>query len=233
MKKTLFLANILFGCLFIISSCGEAHHDGNGSNNGGGNGGNIDSIHCKDYTGIPLKNLLDVRLAKAISDNYKADKAKSTVDGGLEDATSVWFSLDELKHYIWAIEDTLMKQGIKPDALNMGMRIYYAKYPDASRIKEYGVDERYASRHTVFMVATYKGAKKNVDFDPWNIGPDKTKPTPFATLLRQTGKTGSLMKNMRAGVGGFGQYGNEGTVLNHGDLAPPPAGEGTFPQDDN
>jgi hypothetical protein len=178
-----------------------------------------------------LKGLLDVKLAKEIADAYGNDKGKSLIDGGMQDTKSVWFSLDDLKHYIWAIEDTLSKQGADPDKLNMGIRVYFAKYPDSSRIRDFGVDPSYASHHTVFFVATYKGEKSNVDFDPWNVGPDKSKPIPFAQTFRGTGlNRSSMFKGLYAGAGGFGD-GDAGTVLNHGDLAPPPAGSGVFPQE--
>jgi hypothetical protein len=223
MKKVVIAATIVFAGVFISGCQGQTASPPNNNNE-----------NCPDYTGVPMPNMLDARLAKQIADLYREDRSKSQVNGtSVDDTRSVWFDLEAIKHYIWKIEDTLRKQGCKPGDLKLGLRIYYAKYPDSSRIKEYGVDPSYADHHTIFMVATYKGEKKQIDFDPWNVGKDKCKPLPLSTILQGMG-TGRG-KQIGSLASYTGQGSGDGRVLNHGGLKPPPSEptEGVFPESEN
>ncbi len=219
MKKALLVVST-FLSLYLIS-CKEATPNGD--------------MHCKDYSGMERKNMLDARLALQISNAYLADSTKAKIGGtGQADATSVWYSLEELKKYIWQLEDTMMKQGCDPAKLNLGFHVYFAKYPDSSKIKDYDVDPSYAGHQTVFFVPTYTNDKAKIDFNPWNVGNDKNAPTPLSKLLGDN-RTGDVLnfKRAAAGAGGYGNGGDGGAggVFNHGDLAPPPSGTGIFPSD--
>jgi hypothetical protein len=219
MKKALITLNLVFLVIICFLACNPQTEETA-----------CDQLHAKSYSGLPMDGYLNVDLAKEIADAYDADVEKAYISMGgqmtnKEDAHRVWFSLEKLKQYIWQIEDTLCKQGCNIDSMRLGVHFYFAKYPDSSRIKEYGVDPSYANHQTMFMTATYKGTNSNVDFDPWHIGPEKCKPAPLSTFLRAgTKKEGMMLKG----------EGDEGAgVLNHGDLAPPPDGSGGFPSTDN
>lgn len=181
-----------------------------------------------EFQGKEPAGMIDARIALEMTKAYQADKGKALIEGtGREDALSLWFSLQELKHYIWKIEDTLRRQGCNPDSMGLGMHIYYAKYPDEARMKELGFKPEYALHHTAFLTATYKNGKNNVDFDPWHIGPEKCKPTPLKRLLY--GADTVKVRKMMMG----GKYGDsgDGGVLNQGTLQPPPPGTGEFPEE--
>jgi hypothetical protein len=222
MKKALIAINVLFLVIICFLACKQTSTNQPDP---------CQKLHAKDYSGQQMKGFLDVKLAKEIADAYDADKQKAFISEGgsmtgMEDAHCVWYSLDELKQYIWMMEDTLCKQGCNMDSLNLGLHLYFAKYPDSSRIKAFGVDPSYALHQTVFMTATYKGDSSNIDFDPWHIGTQKCKPTPLSAFLRSANnKDGMMLK-------GDGEEGDAG-VLNHGGLIPPPAGGGGFPSGGN
>ena len=174
-----------------------------------------------EFGGKEPAGMIDVNVALEMTKAYQADKGKSQIEGtDRPDALSVWFSLQELKHYIWKVEDTLRKQGCNLDSMGLGMHIYYAKYPDEARMKELGFRPEYALHHTAFLTATYKDGKSNIDFDPWHIGPEKCKPSPLKNLLY----IGDSVRPGRLKDGG------DGGVLNHGTLRPPPSGSGEFPE---
>lgn len=218
MKKALIFTNIIFLIIICFLACNNEQAEQTA----------CEKIHSKSYSGEPQEGYLNVNLAKEIADAYDADQEKAYISmggkmTGMQDAHRVWFNLEKLKQYIWQIEDTLCKQGCNLDSLGLGMHIYFAKYPDSSRIKEFGVDPSYANHQTIFMTATYRGTKNNIDFDPYHIGTEKCKPTPLSAYIRSDNKDGMMLKGS----------GEEPGVLNHGSISPPPEGTGSFPSDDN
>jgi hypothetical protein len=217
MKKSLLIANLVF-VSFLFYSCKEQEPPKHEC-----------PPHCKDYTDVEMKGIIDANVAFDIANSYKTDKSKSTIEGtGQQDANSIWFSLETLKQYIWKMETELAKNKCNIDSLNLGIRIYYGKYPDVETMRKLGFKPEYALHHTAFIVGTYKGKKNHIDFDPWNIGKDACRPTPLRELLDRRNQIGRA-----AAAGAGGREGDPG-VLNQGDLKPPPADEGFgFPTSDD
>ena len=219
MKKALIAINALFFVIICFLACQQKTDQPQDD---------CTKLHAKSYAGQERKGFLNVRLAKEIADAYDADQEKSYISSGgkmtgMEDAHRVWFSIEDLKQFIWIMEDTLCKQGCNMDSLGLGVHIYLAKYPDSSRIKEFGVDPKYANHQTLFFTATYRGGKGgNIDFDPWHIGTEKCRPTPLSAFIRPV-----------AGKNAADDFDDDAGVLNHGNLAPPPDGTGGFPSNDN
>lgn len=213
MKKTI-SSILLFSVIILLAACKNDQKE---------------PCNCpeeKDYSKTEMNGLIDANLAKTFSDAYKADKGKSMIDGtGTEDARVIWFKLETLKQYIWKMEHELKAQGCNIDSMGLGINIYYAKYPDAEEMKKLGYETEYALHHTAFLTATYQGDKGHIDFDPWNIGTNKCKPTPLSELMRGAGKS-----KIATGVNGATDTGG-GHVLNNGQLKPPPFGSGNFPED--
>jgi len=105
----------------------------------------------------------------------------------LPDATSVWFGLEDLKRFIWEIESkvcTWRASCPQTPPLDLGIRIYYARYPDATYTNSNGqkyfndLPAEYENRHTVFMVPTFdpvnsgkSGRRRHIDFN-LNAGPN-------------------------------------------------------------
>ena len=173
-----------------------------------------------NYSGQKAEGMISLAQAMEITQLFYDDYAKSHVnmDGKptpREDTRNIWYSLETLKRYIWAMEDTLCKQGCNLDSMGLGLHFYFAKYPDAKKTMAMGVDSAYAHQQTLVISATYKDGGVNVDFDPYHVGSQPCKPTPLKSRV-----PGSLSN---------GAGGQEEGALNHGGMIPPPYGAGSFP----
>lgn len=179
----------------------------------------------KDYTDHEVPGLISIQAAQMISEAYAKDAGKKyvTIDNVIteaEDARCIRFGFEKIKSYIWQIEQRFC--GRNCDSLKLGMRFYYAKYPDKALCDSLGVDKKYAMKHTVFMVPTYFDGQRHVDFDPFYFGQaDICKPTPLSELVKNKGYLQKKPMVIMAIA--------DGDVDNHGGLMPPPAGTGTFP----
>lgn len=168
MKKLLIITNFVWAAIFLIFilRCCQS-----------------ETKSCKtislDYKDVPTSGRIDLGFADTLADNYKTNHyppgntfVKSYGDV-LDDARSVWFSLETLKQFLWEIESTSAGcEGCK--TLNLGVRIYYAEYPETRN----STDKRYSKndmkKHTVFMVPTYSkydtdGKLQDYDFNPKHL----------------------------------------------------------------
>ena len=82
--------------------------------------------------------------ADQLEEEFKRTRARILNDAlGFEDTRDFWFSLDTLKKYIEYVE----YEGTKMGKDNLGIRIYFAAYPDNSGYPDPGYS-------TVFLVPT-------------------------------------------------------------------------------
>lgn len=175
MKKMLLAINVLLLAVIIFQACKEKSSPGDpGKDNDpvDPSGGKCE-IKC-DYSDVGWRGSIPVLAAEELFNTYQADMGKNTLwsDGvnrtSIEDAESVWFPLETIKKYIWMIETNKCNNDC-PDSL--GIRIYYAKYPDSTTAfwTRYDADMANAGYHTVFMVPTYYDQKTeaHVDFNPF------------------------------------------------------------------
>lgn len=205
---------------------------------------------CKDYSAIPIDGI-SALLAKSLSENYVNDNAKKLISKPgsfrtamvMEDATSVWFSIETLKKFLWKIEQAACEHPCEPRPV-LGVRIYYAKYPDSTGMRSEEelkpVKPEYAEHHTIFMVPTFQQGNQHVDFDPWFWGKEKCKPITFKERFDARSKDLFLTlhnKSLILSPAGFNWKDTDGdgvadlmdaSLQNHGDLAPPPRGTGKF-----
>lgn len=158
MKKVLLTGNILLFVLFLMA-------------------------YTADKPGTPpppntsIQLGIDPSLSRQMLVEYR-DKVWRTrnINGAAgKDARSVWFSLEKLKAFIADIEGKVGNSCI--DSYGLGIRIYYANYPDSVLIRSKGYDTyfqnhnlpmEYKNHHTVVMVPTYWNNTygHNYDFDP-------------------------------------------------------------------
>lgn len=222
MKKLLILTNLAWGLAFgafILKSCSPQTEDstkGNETAQPTTKEGDIVLNYLeKDFKTLPLET------AKLLASNYKERLQLVYEKEKIQDARSVWFSLEEIEQFAWIIRYYSEAAKLNISSKDLGINIYYAKYPNANIMKSNtvfsDVSSEYALRHTVFMVPTYKMDGKNVDFDPranydgaikkgWkNVMPlfrkddkDTTKTVPFSLVPL-----------------------DQSTILNHGGLCPP------------
>lgn len=92
----------------------------------------------------PPQQTISVAEADRLEEEFKGTRAKILNAAlGFEDTRDFWFSIDTLKKYIAYVE----QQGKKMGKENLGIRIYFAAYPEKSDYPDPG----YA---TVFLVPT-------------------------------------------------------------------------------
>jgi hypothetical protein len=127
-------------------------------------------IVCTDCTndkfyGVTIEDFMK-NVARYKSTHYDViNKDPYMARNNFEDARSCWFSLDTLKKLICLIETyTAQLKGVgNPDSLGLGLRFYYAVYPQDTALAPQAA---YISHHTLIMVPTYNTKGENIDFDP-------------------------------------------------------------------
>lgn len=191
-------------------------------------------VPCKDYSADPFTGI-KLETAREMAALYKTNHYELyTAAKGVSDARSVWFSLDTLKKFIWAVENNLCRQDCG-SGLNLGIRLYYAEYPAdiknggaANRNPDYApVKNTYAGMHTVFMVPTYYAGGYDWDFNPFSALTD-CKPRRLTEYL----SGGAIQANVRDTA--FLKEkamilfaGPDNVAQNHGNMIPPDNATGT------
>jgi hypothetical protein len=126
---------------------------------------------CMDYQATGSYPLIDGYLLKEMANNYQNPisqniiwnngpvtsswKVKNSINPPMEDAHSAWFSLEDLKYFLWQIETKVCQNpcmNLTTDRL--GVRIYYGRYPQGSPLLN-GLHPEYENLHTVFMIPTF------------------------------------------------------------------------------
>ncbi len=155
--------------------------------------------------------LLDTTLLVEMAGRYKNTLTNP------EDSRSIWFSLERLKKFIVQIEGSKCVRGCT-EPLNLGIRMYYGRYPDPKELKPgttellypnlTGMDPVVRDKHTVFLIPTFDdNTGLHQDFDPRVMDKkDPCLPTPLDGLLSTV----------------IGMTLTDRGAMNHGDLIPPP-----------
>lgn len=253
MKKLLIASNLLWVCIFFFQSCDSKMYP------------ILSSLDCpgcttynSSYSASGTGNIkgLNIFTAKTLADRYIINCQQklnaNVIPLGYDtlDARSAWFSLETLKEFIYNIE----KASCCSTKLELGVRIYYAQYPNflmpsytsnttlINDLSTVATDHiAYTLNHTVFMVPTYNFANKHIDFDPWHIG-DCSHPTSIADIRNSFLPSGiPLFKSLILSPDQpqFGRLENKKSATlnfdatnsllqNHGNLCPPddPSGSG-------
>lgn len=237
MKTLLIATNILFLSIIIYQSCAPTKAVVNAAT----------CPPCKSYAGVPFPGLT-TNTAIMISKNYKTmnQPLLALQHGTVPDANSIWFSLETLKSFIWNIENAACQKGCynSTNNLNLGVRIYYARYPDDDSMNNNqdllvlphstpnsAVNNSFAEHHTIFMVPTFRDANNpntQWDFDPWHWSSSATTtnsctvPTTMAQwLVDTTAPFGNARSLMLAQTANYPAGSSQITGYNHGDMIPP------------
>ena len=195
---------------------------------------------CKSYNDEKFEGL-PAGLAFTMISKYKANHWNNYSVNGVPrvDARSVWFSLDSMKKFIWNLEQDVCNNKCV-DKTELGLRFYYAEYPDKAdweskdplspNASTAEIDHRsqYPGLHTVVISPTYycKEEQFNVDFDPRFV--DKAcKPINMQSVFKSLDVQFDTIKNQLVATNG----GQPAFVLtpdvktslkNRGSLIPPP-----------
>ncbi|AXO80385.1 hypothetical protein DZC78_08315 [Olleya aquimaris] len=182
-------------------------------------GSSINSKICMDYSDENM-NTLEMDLIRDMVDGYKNNQlVHINAAEKFSDAHSIWFDLETLKKFIYHIEYQTINTDNKIDPQNLGLRIYYSRYPDElpgayNNLKD--VPTNFAKHHTLVAIPTYrrKETSANIDFNPLDINTfgegipsNYTGPIPSLPLTKSS-------QNQLTGA------------QNHGNLIPPADGSG-------
>ncbi len=198
MKKILVGSNLILLVLFLMAYTGKTKN-------------NLPPPQDRDmHLGI------DKNLARHMLITYRDAMWKQrNINGGTgKDARSVWFSLAKLKAFINDIENNAKSNGCIQDTFKLGIRIYYASYPDSGLIRvnkydkyftEHKLPSEYKNHHTVVLVPTiYDDVDSlNYDFDPrYFEATGRCVPMPIQKVLdEKILYSGSQGTNINAKVG--------------------------------
>jgi hypothetical protein len=242
MKRVLIITNIILFWIVVVQSCGP-----DGAKSTVQNIGTLDTgFHELRFKDDTITGLLDANLAKEMSEDYYSDMSKEyveykgTYDGSgnvvvpmksRRDASAIWFDIETLQAFINRAKHSVGSNCRK----KLGIRIYYAKYPDdfANKPSLRGLNDDVKSKHTVFLVPTVwdDDYNMNIDFNMEAVG-DSCKPVPFYKVMNV--KPGVFVPGYSALTvarpnNTYKEMLLEDTAIqNHGGLSPPPD-PGTFP----
>lgn len=100
---------------------------------------------CETPVEAPQQSI-SPREANVLEEEYKSTRYRIINEAlDIEDTRDFWFSLDSLKQYIKYVEQQSADMGKK----NLGLRVYFAAYPENSNIGDPGFS-------TVFFVPTFR-----------------------------------------------------------------------------
>ncbi|WP_298118344.1 hypothetical protein [Flavobacterium sp.] len=154
------------------------------------------------------ESLLDIETAKGLVNNYKQslesierinNTSLSPLNYWEKDARSSWFSYNDLTKFLCAMKRDI-GDGVPQE--NLGVRIYYGRYPDNSNFRGQleNVDQQYGHKHCVFFVPTVDVKFKNGTFHKDFVKSVGKKSTIFSSknhgnLVPPDGYTGSAIYN--------------------------------------
>lgn len=179
MKKFLYVSNfILIGVIFF-QACNSSNSQTVSNLSFQQGFDSCQKLMCKSYPDNPPAGVISDGLLTDLLKLYQKDKGKSYITrthgeiNPVEDARSIWFPLDKIKHYIWYIEHHVCEAGCY-DKMKLGLRFYYIKYPDNLKGPDVPLEIRslpasYAGHHSLVMVPGYIYKNKLIDFDPASL----------------------------------------------------------------
>lgn len=189
-----------------------------------------DSV-CMNYDNENMSTL-DVDLVHTMVDTYKTNQLDfiNTNSGSktTNDAHSIWFDLETLKKFVYHIETISKKTETTITNDKLGIRIYYAAYPEKKTwenkfedLRDFTTDPekaQYGSLHTLVMVPTIEiGDGKMADFNPLD---KNTYSNGLAGLKEYNYNDGSPIPNSNPTAALTSSTRNSG-ARNHGILIPP------------
>lgn len=183
---------------------------------------------------------LPVQLVHDMVTGYKKNQLNViNTEMTLSDAHSIWFDLETLKKFVYHIESTTKKIDQTISSEDLGVRIYFASYPDKmldkasyngelQKFKNNNFDAKnYGKLHTLVMIPTRKKGELNIDFNPLD---KDTYNNNLNNLNYYSSKKEDETNNRFQSIFALSvsSSSNSTTSLNHGSLIPPgdPAAEG-------
>lgn len=118
-------------------------------------------------------NTMPEILIRNMINNYRRNQLVAIQDSlQITDAQSVSFDIRTLKNFIYSIENESRKRNPSVDEKDLGIRFYYAAYPEDLSAPDFNsVNKNYAKKHTLIMIPTLSrldetGNYMDFDFNP-------------------------------------------------------------------
>jgi hypothetical protein len=137
---------------------------------------------CMDYQTEPpavLTSELVKSMVTRYSDAQLNNIQNAAVNNVPKDARSIWFDLETLKKFLYQIEYNASKNPSKIQNKSLGVRIYYAAYPENDKMRQYSQTQaqgfsfnpNYEKLHTLVMIPTItdKESENHYDFNPLDV----------------------------------------------------------------
>ncbi|MCZ8196146.1 MAG: hypothetical protein O9267_00900 [Flavobacterium sp.] len=193
---------------------------------------------CMDYDTITPPTLT-TEMVKSMVTQYSGAQLNSiqtaSTNAVAVDARSIWFDLETLKEFLYQIEHNVNKNPTQGRDKELGVRIYYAAYPDNTKMRDlaatqtdpnFSYNPAYEKKHTLVMIPTIEKDGKNYDFNPLDVnsyigftnmkagGPYSPNSSSYATL------------SLGTSANPLNPLPNPTIVRNHGILNPPATSSG-------
>ncbi|WP_299157546.1 hypothetical protein [uncultured Tenacibaculum sp.] len=172
MKKAHFISTALIAItVFTIYNCSSTKGFSTYKN----------KIICSNYSKAPLSKL-PIGLVKDMIHGYKKNQL-TEINGnlGINDAQAISFDLETLKRFVYHIEAISKSKDSTISDKDLGVRIYYAAYPEKRKWKnsryagaldgfmDNPITEQYEKLHTIIIMPTIKRDETYFDFNPTDI----------------------------------------------------------------
>lgn len=119
----------------------------------------------KAKKGLGEPNVIPTEVIQSQVDNYRNNQLMAINECmGIDDANAIWFDMVTLKKFIADIEKEAYEVDPEVRTEDLGIRFYYAAYPEEPQEP---IPADYARRHTLIMVPTKKKDDLNYDFNPY------------------------------------------------------------------
>ncbi|MBV1924380.1 MAG: hypothetical protein KUG68_10180 [Flavobacteriaceae bacterium] len=217
--KTLTLFSLASLTLLIIYSCNVTN----------GSVSTLNNTICSNYTDM---STLEVDLIRTMTNKYKDNQLSDINDSSHTpftiangDTRAIWFDLETLKAFIHQIEIKAKNNATPVQSKDLGIRIYYASYPDSAETYNdlngvngnYILPSIYQEHHTLVMIPTINRRVGNVNIDA------DFNPSDPATYIKPISSVYSTNPSAQipALTGVRSSSSNNTGAQNHGSLAPP------------
>lgn len=163
MKKS-----ILFGVCFVLLSCSKTDKE--------------ESASPKLLLRGTQPTTMRYKLISNMIQNYRTNQLQSIQNSGTNavsnDAQAIWFDIETLKKFIADVESQTSSNS-QNTVNNLGIRFYYAAYPEKNKWGTTGYEELsdlsnpvtqlYEKKHTLIMIPTINVNGVDRDFNPLDI----------------------------------------------------------------
>lgn len=160
-------------------------------------------------------NTMPASLIQSMVNNYRNNQLAAIQNTlRIEDAQSVSFDIRTIKNFISSIEKESSKRNSAINEKDLGIRFYYAAYPEDLSAPDFSVlDKDYAKKHTLIMIPTLNRLDENGNYMDSDFNP-LDEATYSENDRKETGGETRMMA-MSSNSGG------DVLAQNHGNLIPP------------